>query len=121
MSNIGFISSMEIIGNTIDVFGVLVMIIGIIAASIRFIIRLRYENLQTSYVTYRQTVGRSILLGLEFLVAGDIIRTVAVAPSPTNVAVLAGIVVIRTFLSFALQLEVEGRWPWQPMPEKPNP
>ena len=62
---------------------------------------------------YRQLLGRSILLGLELLVAADIIRTVAVTPTFTSVGVLAVIVVIRTFLSFSLELEITGRWPWQ--------
>jgi uncharacterized membrane protein len=57
--------------------------------------------------------GRSILLGLEFLVAADIIRTVAVQPSLQNVAVLGLIVLIRTFLSFSLEVEIDGRWPWR--------
>jgi hypothetical protein len=57
--------------------------------------------------------GRSILLGLEFLVAADIIRTVAVQPSLENVAVLGLIVLIRTFLSFSLEVEIDGRWPWR--------
>jgi hypothetical protein len=58
-------------------------------------------------------VRRSILLGLEFLVAADIIRTVAVQPSLENVAVLGLIVLIRTFLSFSLEVEIDGRWPWR--------
>jgi uncharacterized membrane protein len=66
------------------------------------------------YARYRRGVGRAILLGLEFLVAADIIRTVAVRPTLRQVAVLAGIVLIRTFLSVALQVETEGRWPWRP-------
>jgi len=66
-----------------------------------------------AYSMYRQDLGRAILLGLEFLVAGDIIRTVVVSPTLDNVLVLGLIVLIRTFLSMALQLEVEGRWPWQ--------
>jgi uncharacterized membrane protein len=57
------------------------------------------------------------LLGLEFLVAADIIRTVAVTPTFRSVGVLAVIVVIRTFLSFSLELEITGRWPWQKKPE----
>ena len=57
--------------------------------------------------------GRSILLGLEFLVAADIIRTVALQPSLQNVAVLGLIVLIRTFLSFSLEVEIDGRWPWR--------
>lgn len=62
---------------------------------------------------FRRTLGRSILLGLEFLVAGDIINTVAFEPTLKGVAVLASIVAIRTFLSFSLELEIEGRWPWE--------
>jgi uncharacterized membrane protein len=58
-------------------------------------------------------VGRAILLGLEFLVGGDIIRTVAVSPTFTSVGVLALIVLVRTFLSFSLEVELDGRWPWQ--------
>jgi uncharacterized membrane protein len=66
-----------------------------------------------AYRVYRQQVGKAILLGLEFLVAGDIIRTVAVDPSFTGVGVLAILVAVRTFLSFTLEVELEGRWPWQ--------
>lgn len=61
----------------------------------------------------RSNFGRSILLGLEFLIAADIINTVAVAPTLESVIVLGAIVLIRTFLSFSLELEIEGRWPWQ--------
>jgi len=72
------------------------------------------------YRRSRQQLGRSILLGLELLVAADIIPTVAVTPTLTSVAVLGGIVPIRTFLSFSLQLEISGRWPWQ-KPDLPAP
>lgn len=58
-------------------------------------------------------LGRAILLGLEFLVAGDIIRTVAISPTISSVGVLAVIVLIRTVLSATLTVEIEGRWPWQ--------
>ena len=68
------------------------------------------------YRSYRQLLGRSILLGLELLVAADIIRTVAVTPTFVSVGVLAVIVLIRTFLSFSLELEITGRWPWQKEP-----
>jgi uncharacterized membrane protein len=70
----------------------------------------------TVYRAYRQLLGRSILLGLELLVAADIIRTVAVTPTYESVGVLAIIVLIRTFLSFSLELEITGRWPWQKEP-----
>jgi len=62
---------------------------------------------------FRKSLGRSILIGLELLVAGDIIRTVAVAPSLENLLVLGGIVLIRTFLSISLEVEIEGKWPWR--------
>jgi uncharacterized membrane protein len=65
------------------------------------------------YRRFRQQLGQTILLGLELLVAGDIVRTVATTPNLTSVAVLAAIVGIRTFLSFSLEVEITGRWPWQ--------
>lgn len=68
------------------------------------------------YTEFRRALGRSILLGLELLVAADIIRTVAITPTLESVAVLGGIVLIRTFLSFSLELEISGRWPWQHKP-----
>ena len=65
-----------------------------------------------AYRVVRTVFARTILLGLEFLVAADIIRTVVVQPSLENVAVLGLIVLIRTFLSFSLEVELDGRWPW---------
>jgi len=103
---------MEGIGTAIDAVGVLVIVVGALLATGRFLFR-RQEEAGNSYRLYRQSLGRAILLGLEFLVAGDIIRTVAVAPTLDNVLILGLIVLIRTFLSMALQLEVDGRWPWQ--------
>lgn len=70
---------------------------------------------------YRSRLGRSILLGLEFLVAGDIINTVAFEPNLRSVLVLAGIVLIRTFLSFSLEVEIDGKWPWQRQASAPDP
>ena len=66
-----------------------------------------------AYKRLRSSLGRSILLGLELLVAADIINTVAVEPTLSSLAVLAGIVAIRTFLSWSLEVEIDGRWPWQ--------
>src|ERR1700736_2811441 len=102
----------ELTGRILDAAGVLAVVFGAVIASVRFAARPRAENADR-YRTYRQNLGRAILLGLEFLIAGDIIRTVGVSPTLENVFILALIVVIRTFLSMALQLEVEGRWPWQ--------
>lgn len=110
---------MDGIGRAVDAVGVLVIVAGAILAVGRFMIKRRGEA-GTSYRLYRQDLGRAILLGLEFLIAGDIIRTVVVAPTMENVVILGLIVLIRTFLSMALQLEVEGRWPWQRPEDLPS-
>ena len=102
----------ERIGEVIDGAGVAVIVIGaVIAAGIALVGLTRRET--GIYRRFREEFGRTILLGLELLVAGDIVRTVAAQPSLISVAVLAIIVLIRTFLSFSLEVELTGRWPWQ--------
>jgi uncharacterized membrane protein len=110
-----FQTVVEKVGMAVDAAGVLVIVAGILIASVRTLTP--PPQGQDRYTIYRQRLGRAILLGLELLVAGDIIRTVAVAPTLQNLAVLAVIVVIRTFLSFSLEMEVSGRWPWQGKPK----
>jgi uncharacterized membrane protein len=73
----------------------------------------RYLRAGARHIRPRHDIGRAILLGLEVLVAADIVRSVALAPSMGGLAVLAAIVAIRTFLSWSLALELDGRWPWQ--------
>ncbi|CDO06224.1 DUF1622 domain-containing protein [Mycolicibacterium cosmeticum] len=107
-----FIEVVETVGTVIDGTGVAIIAIGAVIAAGVAIGRLRRKENDT-YEKLRQQLGRSILLGLELLVAADIIRTVAVTPTAQSVAVLAGIVLIRTFLSWSLELEISGRWPWQ--------
>jgi uncharacterized membrane protein len=107
----------EAVGKVIDAAGVAVVVLGLALATAVFLTRVRRrEDFGAVYRAYRQGLGRAILLGLEFLVAADIIRTVAVSPSFKGAGVLALIVIIRTFLSMALQVEIDGRWPWQPRP-----
>ena len=102
----------EKIGMAIDAAGVAVIVTGATIAFAFSAVRLsRREG--DIYRRFRQQLGQTSLLGLELLVAGDIVRTVAAAPSLTSVAVLAAIVLIRTFLSFSLEVEITGRWPWQ--------
>ena len=108
-----FQQTMDHVGTVVDAAGVAVIVVGILSATVRSLVQEPPDGLDR-YAAYRQSLGRAILLGLEFLVAGDIIRTVAVAPTLQNMAVLGAIVVIRTFLSFSLELEISGRWPWQP-------
>jgi uncharacterized membrane protein len=112
-----FQSLIEAIGMAVDAAGVLVIVGGILIATVRSLF-LEAPPGHDRYTAYRQNLGRAILLGLELLVAGDIIRTVAISPTLENLAVLGAIVVIRTFLSFSLEMEVNGRWPWQHAPRK---
>lgn len=114
-------SVLEHVGSAIDVVGVAAIVIGATLATwTAAAARVRSPGTAV-YEQYRRSLGRSILLGLEFLVAADIIKTVAVTPTFTSVGVLALIVLIRTFLSWSLQLEIDGRWPWQrgKQPEAP--
>jgi uncharacterized membrane protein len=114
-----FIEVVETVGSVIDGVGVAVIAIGAVLATGFAIPRLLHKA-DGTYRAFREQLGRSILLGLEFLVAADIIRTVAVTPTGQSVAVLAGIVAIRTFLSWSLEVEISGRWPWQ-KPDQTRP
>src|SRR4051812_7119390 len=107
-------AGLEWISTGIEVAGVGIILVGAIAATLVFL----YGGLLTvgwpaAFHLYRANLGRGILLGLELLVAADIIGTVAVTPSIENLLILALIVLIRTFLSFSLEVEIEGRWPWR--------
>jgi uncharacterized membrane protein len=110
-------SVIQFVAQLVDVAGVLAIGVGVAVATIRFAYHYwRQRNIGDTYRPYREGVGRAILLGLELLVGGDIIRTVAATPTFESVGVLALIVVIRTFLSFSLEVELSGRWPWQKKP-----
>lgn len=94
--------------------GVLAITVAAVGSTGQFIYRVaRKRDIIESYHYYRETLGRGILLGLEFLVAGDIINTVVIDLTFNSLGILAIIVVIRTFLSFTLEVEVHGRWPWE--------
>ena len=111
-----FNEAIDLVGKVIDTAGVAAMVVGALLAGVRALMSAARHQ-PDIYRQFRQQLGRSILLGLELLVAADIIRTVAVTPTLENVLVLALIVAIRTFLSFSLELEITGRWPWQKEPE----
>jgi uncharacterized membrane protein len=114
VDEVHFKDVVDTISKVVDGAGVVVIVIGLLIATIGFLLSARAgAEGATAYRVYRQKVGKAILLGLEFLVAGDIIRTVAVSPTFEGVGVLAVIVAVRTFLSFTLDVELEGRWPWQ--------
>ena len=99
----------ELCAAAVEVAGVALIAGGLVLATVRSALSRPAER----YANYRRDLARAILLGLELLVAADITRTVAFAPSMASVFALALIVVIRTFLSWSLTLELEGRWPWQ--------
>ncbi|MFE5672364.1 DUF1622 domain-containing protein [Agromyces sp. NPDC056523] len=100
------------VGEVIDIVGVLAIVVGVVYAVADAAVR-RLRRTGPVYERFRRVLGRGILVGLELLVAADIIRTVAVTPTLESVAVLALIVLIRTFLSWSLAVEITGRWPWQ--------
>ena len=102
----------EAIGRGVDIAGV-IAIAGGIGLTVAVAAGRLWRREREVYRRLRQEVGRAILLGLELLVAADIIRTVAISPTLESVAVLAGIVLVRTFLSFSLEVELTGKWPWQ--------
>lgn len=108
-----FLEVITVVGFVIEAFGILVVLIGSCISTTVFVRTYRTLEEGVAYKKYRKDLGRSIILGLEFLIAGDIIRTVVVADSLENVGVLALIILIRSFLSVTLHLEIEGRWPWQ--------
>jgi uncharacterized membrane protein len=109
---VSFNRIVEAIGRGVDVAGVIAIAGGIGLTVVVAAGRLWRRQRQV-YRRLRQEVGRAILLGLELLVAADIIRTVAISPTLESVAILSGIVLVRTFLSFSLQVELTGMWPWQ--------
>ena len=108
-----FIQSAEAMATFIEGIGIVVIVAGGIVALLLYPIDARKRSSDNVYQHLRRRLGRSILLGLEFLVAADIIDTVLISPTLTSVASLAIVVLIRTFLSWSMEMEVEGRWPWQ--------
>lgn len=116
----GFKELISVAGYGIETIGVLIIVAGSAGSSFRFLSHFRKEPEGFAYRIYRRQLGRSIILGLEFLIAGDIIRTVVVADTLTNITILGLIILIRTFLSFTLFLEVEGHWPWQQVNDEEN-
>ncbi|WP_338502657.1 DUF1622 domain-containing protein [Sphingomonas kaistensis] len=108
------IDLVRITTRVVEIAGVAIIVLGAFATLFLFLVRLaKGENRDQATTDFRSSLGRAILLGLEFLVAADIINTVAIEPTLNSLAILAGIVAIRTFLSFSLEAEIDGRWPWQ--------
>lgn len=98
---------------TLEVAGMSVIMVGAVVSSAAFLWRLRGARFEDNFRRYRADLGRNILIALELLIAADILNSLVIDPSLNGLAVLAGIVAIRTFLSFSLDVEINGYWPWQ--------
>jgi uncharacterized membrane protein len=110
----GFDQAIEWVAVGIESIAIGIIVLGAIITTSVFIWRVIQEgSLDDCYRKFRSDFGKAILLGLEFLIASDIVGTVAVGPTFKDLGILALLVVIRTFLSFSLELEISGRWPWQ--------
>ena len=113
MTSISFLSTISFIGYTVEVVGVVIILLGMGNATLGYVRRYMRSAPTDLYQTFRREVGRAMLVGLEFLVAGDIIRSVVVTDTIMDIVSLALVVVIRTVLVFTIHLEIEGCWPWQ--------
>ena len=109
----GLIHLLEPVATALEVFGVAVIAVSVLVATLKFAFDLRRRTVDTAYQTYRANLGRGILLGLEVLVGADIIATVTAPLTWDSVGLLGAIVLIRTFLSVSLETEIEGDWPWR--------
>ncbi len=101
----------EIAAKFIEALAVALMLVFIVIGTVKWVFSGRW--IEKAYERYRMILGKALLVGLELLVAADIIRTVALDLTPLNIATLASLVLVRTFLGWTLTVEVEGRWPWQ--------
>jgi uncharacterized membrane protein len=109
-----FRQAVELAGTGFEVAGVGILVVGALAAFVMYVIAfVRRKNSLQAYRDLRRDLGKAILIGLEFLVAADIIRSVAIDPTFASIGVLGLIVLIRTFLSWSLEVEINGSWPWQ--------
>lgn len=104
--------AIEVAAMGVEVVAVAIIVFFVFVGSVRWLVHFG-RRASDAYSQYRSMLGRALLIGLELLVAADIIRTVALETTAENVAKLAGLVAIRTFLGWSLTVEIEGHWPWQ--------
>ena len=109
----GFTDAMEHVARAFEVVGAAVLVVGLLWSALSAARTWRATDGRSGYRVLRETFGGALLLSIEILVAADLIRTVAVSPTLESVAVLGLIVLIRTFLSFSLEVEIDGSLPWR--------
>ena len=105
--------ALEKASHGISLVGVVVIVIGFLVAASRYAVGFRRQGAERAFETFKVGLGSALLLGLEILVVADVIETITVEPTFASLTVLAGLVVLRTIVSWTLTLEVEGHWPWQ--------
>jgi uncharacterized membrane protein len=102
----------ELSSEGIQDLAVVIIVVSIVFGSLRFLLQLS-KRVTDPYPAYKRLLGRSLLLSLEFLIAADVIRTTLLDETARSVAILGGLVVVRTFLSWSVVVEIEGHWPWR--------
>lgn len=113
MEEADFDTLMELVVHGFEIAGVLVLVVGALAAFASALVTARHSGAAVAYERVRRGVGRAILLGLELLIIADIVLTITVDPTLESALALGLIVVVRTFLSFSLEVELEGALPWR--------
>jgi uncharacterized membrane protein len=102
----------ELTAKAVEILAIAIMVVFIVIGTTRFLFH-SLNKIEGAYERYRIVLGKTLLLGLELLVAADIIQTVTLELTLTNLAALGGLVAVRTVLGWTLTVEVEGHWPWQ--------
>lgn len=113
MREISFDDVMETVVRGFELAGVVILVVGSLAAIVSAALSYRRVGGHRAYELARRKLGRAILLGIEFLIVADIVMTITVDPTLTSAATLGVIVLVRTFLSFSLEVELEGSLPWR--------
>ena len=115
-----FDEGMELVVRGFEIGGVVVLVVGSVTALVRAVRSWRRDGRAGVYEQARRDVGRAILLGLELLIIADIVLTITVDPTVESALTLGLVVLVRTFLSFSLEVELEGAWPWRRAAQPPG-
>jgi uncharacterized membrane protein len=112
----GILDWIELASLLIEVLATVIIVVAVLYGTMNFLLQsyLKRIAVEQRFIQYKHALGRALLLGLEILVAADVVRTVALEATLQSVIVLGLLVLIRTFLSWSLVVEIEGHWPWQP-------
>lgn len=102
----------ELSSQGIQDLAVVIIVVSVIFGSLRFLLQLS-KRVPDPYPAYKKLLGRSLLLSLEFLIAADVIRTILLDETAKSIGILGGLVLVRTFLSWSVVVEIDGHWPWQ--------